>query len=83
MTAIKQTATVGQGGKIELQSMAFHEGATVEVIVLIEPVEQDTTAYLLSNPFNRERLLNSIANAEKHINLTYIDLDAEENRLRE
>ncbi len=83
MTAIRQTVVVGKDGKIELHSTALPEGATVEVIVLHDQTEQDTTEYLLANPVNRERLLQSIANAERGVNLTYVNLDEEENRLRE
>ncbi|KER10373.1 MAG: hypothetical protein HY22_05770 [[Candidatus Thermochlorobacteriaceae] bacterium GBChlB] len=81
MTAIRQTVVVGKDGKIELHSTALPEGATVEVIVLHDQTEQDTTEYLLANPVNRERLLQSIANADNPATHIYVDIHAEKRHL--
>jgi len=47
IAGIRQKALVGEGGKIEVLSPELPSGTLVEVIILIEPVEQDTTEYLL------------------------------------
>jgi antitoxin YefM len=69
---IRQKAVVGQGGRIEILSPELPGGSIVEVIILIEPVEQDTTEYLLSTEANRNHLLQAIENIEKGENLTVI-----------
>ncbi len=74
ITRIKQKATVGKNGKIELPTTELPEGTIVEVIVLVDQVIEDETTYLLKSKANKEHLLKAIENAEKG-NLIYIDLD--------
>lgn len=57
ITGIRQKTVVTEDGRIELLSPELPRGALVEVIVLVEPVEQDTTEYLLSTEANRNYLL--------------------------
>lgn len=64
LTGIKQQAIVGKDGKIEIQTSDIPEGTAVEIIVLVEQVEQDTTEYLLSTEANRLQLLEAIARTE-------------------
>jgi hypothetical protein len=48
---------------------------TIEIAVCeAETVEQDETAYLLSNPANRARLLDAIENVRQQRNLVAVDL---------
>ena len=74
ITKIKQKATVGKNGKIELPTTEFPEGTNVEVIVLVDQVIEDETTYLLKSKSNKEHLLKAIENVEKG-NLIYVDLD--------
>jgi antitoxin YefM len=74
ITGIKQKATVGKNGKIELPTTEFPEGTIVEVIVLVDQVIEDETTYLLKSKANKEHLLKAIENVEKG-NLIYVDLD--------
>jgi hypothetical protein len=47
---------------------------TIEIAVCeAETVEQDETAYLLSNPANRARLLEAIENVRQQRNLVTVD----------
>ncbi len=60
LTGIRQKTVVGEGGKIEFLSPELPSGMLVEVIVLVEPEEQDTTEYLLSTEANRHHLLQAL-----------------------
>jgi antitoxin YefM len=64
LTGIKQHGIVGKDGKIEIQTSDIPEGTTVEIIVLVEQAEQDTTDYLLSAEANPHQLLAAIERAE-------------------
>ena len=44
VAAIRQTVTVGSGGKVEIQSPELREGATAEVIVLLDEAPATTPA---------------------------------------
>jgi len=72
ITGIRQKTVVREGGKIEIVSPELPTGAVVEVIVVVEPVEQDTTEYLLSTEANRKHLLEAMENIEKRENLVVI-----------
>ncbi|MBO1048111.1 MAG: hypothetical protein HEQ10_10295 [Dolichospermum sp. DEX182a] len=56
ITGIKQKATVGKNGKIELPTTELPEGTIVEVIVLLDQVIEDETTYLLKSKANKEHL---------------------------
>ena len=73
ITGIRQKAVVGEGGKIEIVSSELPSGVLVEVIVLVEPVEQDTTEYLLSTEANRNHLLEALQDLEKPSTYVYVD----------
>lgn len=64
IAGIRQKTLVGEGGKIEVLSPELPSGTLVEVIILVEPVEQDTTEYLLSTEANRGHLLQALRDLE-------------------
>ena len=64
IAGIRQKAVVGEGGKIELSSPELSRGMLVEVIVLMEPEEQEATEYLLSTEANRNHLLQALQDLE-------------------
>jgi antitoxin YefM len=49
IAGIRKQTVVGEGGKVEILSSDLPTGTLVDVIILMEPAEPDTTAYLLSN----------------------------------
>lgn len=75
LSSIRQKAVVDQNGKVEIQSAELPIGATVDVIVLIEPDEPDTTDYLLSTESNRRHLLEALKDSEQRASYTYINPD--------
>jgi len=80
VTAIKQMATVGKDGKIELYTPELIEGTKVEVILLVD--HQDETEYLLSNAANAKRLLEAIANIEKGEGLVTFSIEEWDQKYR-
>ncbi len=77
INGIKQKAIVGEGGRIEILSSELPAGALVEVIILLEPAEPDTTDYLLSTEANRNHLrqaLTALEQREAYIYLNPADL---------
>lgn len=73
IVGVRQKVVVGQDGKIELSSPALPQGALVDVIVLLEPEEQDETEYLLSTEANRSHLLQALRELDDSSNYIYID----------
>jgi antitoxin YefM len=72
VSAIRQYAVVDKQGKIEL-SADLPQGTKVEIIILVE--EQDETEYLLSNPANRQYLMQAISNVDNNTNLVTISAE--------
>ncbi len=66
ISAIKKHAVVGESGKIEIHA-DLPLGTLVEVLILVE--EQDETEYLMSNPINRQHLLEALDNVECRENI--------------
>lgn len=75
ISGFRQRTTVGDGGKIEIVAPNLPQGARVEVIVFVEPVEQDTTEYLLSTGTNRQHLLKAMEDLQDRTLYTIVDLD--------
>ena len=82
VNTIRQKATVGKDGKIEISQSQFKEGTSVEVIIVNNSVElEDETTYLLKSEANKKHLLEAIENI-KQGKVISIDLeDYEENNL--
>ncbi len=75
ISGIKLKSLVGKNGKIEIQSTDFPEGTEVEIIILVDSEAQDETDYLLSNPANRDHLLNSLERSHNPDNLVVMTSD--------
>jgi len=75
ITAIREHAVV-KNGMIEVPEMNLPDGTEVEVIVLVER-EMDETEYLMSSEANKERVLESIREANEHPErlITFKDVD--------
>ena len=57
LTGIKQRAIVGEGGRIEIAASELPSGTVVEVIVLVEPEEQDLQDFMSLPLDERRRVL--------------------------
>lgn len=73
ITGIRQKTVVGKGGKIEFTSPELLSGMRVEVIVLVEPDEQDATEYLLSTEANRTHLFQALREIDNTSRYIYAD----------
>ena len=72
---IKQKAIVNKEGKVELSVPEMRSGTLVEIILLVEPSqEEDETAYLLKSEANKKHLIQAIENV-KQGKLIYVDID--------
>ncbi len=75
ITVIREKTIVKEGGKVEISSTDLPIGMEVEVIVLVEEEEQDTTEYLLSTEANRRHLERAMRDAEDPEKRIYIDIE--------
>jgi antitoxin YefM len=75
VTAVRQRAIVGEGGKVEIISSDLPAGALVDVIVVVESDAKDTTEYLLSNAANRRHLLKAIKDMDDRQKYVHVDAD--------
>ena len=73
INSIRQKTIVGKGGKIEFTSPELLSGMRVEVIVLVEPEEQDATDYLLSTEANRTHLFQALQDLDDPSRYIYAD----------
>lgn len=69
---IRQKAIVGEHGKVEITAPDLPTGALVDVIVLMEPGEQDTTDYLLSYEANRNHLMQALRELDDRSSYIYV-----------
>lgn len=69
----RQKTIVGEGGKVEVLSPELPDGTLVDVIILVEPAEQDTTEYLLSTEANRRHLLQALSDLERPSSYIYVN----------
>ena len=79
ITAIKENGTVNENGRIEISALDLPVGTAVEVIVLVEEEEMDTTEYLLSTEANREHLTEALEQLKQPENFIHVDIDDLEN----
>jgi antitoxin YefM len=74
LTGMRQRAVVGENGKIELLWPNVPKGTVVEVIVLVDSEEQDTTDYLLSTEANRQHLQKALKDLQDPKTYTVVTL---------
>ena len=72
LSGLKQQSIVGKDSKIEIQAPELKEGTVIEVIVLVQPAEADTTDYLLSSETNRQHLLEALSQVDQRENRVVI-----------
>ena len=75
ITGIREKTIVKEGGKVEIASTDLPIGMEVEVIILVEEEEQDTTEYLLSTEANRRHLERAMRDAEDPKKRIYVDIE--------
>lgn len=75
ITGIREKTVVKENGTVEIFAPDLPIGTQVEVIVLVEEDEQDTTEYLLSTEANRQHLMESMRDAANSEKLIYVDID--------
>lgn len=75
ITGIREKTVVKGNGTVEIFAPDLPVGTQVEVIVLVEEDEQDTTEYLLSTEANRQHLMESMRELEHPENFIYVDVD--------
>jgi len=73
IVGVRQKTIVGEGGFINIQSPELQDGSLVEVIVLLDSEEQDTTDYLLSIEANRRHLEQALRESQNRSNYIYVD----------
>lgn len=72
IAGIRQKAIVGASGKVEISAPDLPAGTLVDVIVLLEPGEQDTTEYLLSSESNRNHLMRALREMDDRSSYIYV-----------
>ena len=75
LTGIREKTVVKENGMVEISAPDLPVGTEVEVIVLVEEEEMDTTEYLLSTEANRQHLEQSIRDAEDPKKRIYVDIE--------
>jgi len=71
---LRKKVVVFEEGRVEVNSPDLHRGDVVEIIVLVNP-EQDETEYLLSTDVNRMHLRESLQQSENKSRYTYVEPD--------
>lgn len=74
ITAIREHTVIKNGGQIEIPPIGLPDGTEVEVIVLVEGEQIDTTEYLLSTKANREHLERAILDANDPTKRIHVDI---------
>lgn len=72
IAGIRQKAIVGEHGKVEITAPDLPTGTLVDVIVLMEPGEQDTTDYLLASEANRSHLIQALRDLDDRSSYIYV-----------
>lgn len=71
---LRKKLVINEEGRVEINSPDLHRGDTVEIIVLVNP-EQDETEYLLSTEANKAHLRESMQQIEMRDGYKYVDPD--------
>ena len=79
LTGIRERTVVKENGMIEIPTTDLAVGTEVEVIVLVEEEEMDTTEYLLSNEANRQHLEEALEESKHPEKFIRLDVDELEN----
>ncbi|HRI57349.1 MAG: hypothetical protein IAE85_09340 [Anaerolinea sp.] len=72
IAGIRQKTIVGTSGRVEITAPDLPVGTLVDVIVLVEPGEQDTTEYLLSSESNRNHLMQALREMDDRSSYIYV-----------
>ncbi len=72
LKSLRKKMVVDEDGRIAINSPELHRGDKVEVIVLVNP-EEDETEYLLSTEANRLHLREALQQLDNKKNYIYID----------
>jgi len=79
ITGIREKTVVKENGMVEISAPDLPVGTEVEVIVLVEEEEMDTTEYLLSTEANRKHLEDALEALKHPENFVRVDMDELEN----
>ena len=75
LTGIREKTIVKENGMVEISAPDLPIGKEVEVIILVEEEEMDTTEYLLSTEANRKHLERAMRDAEDSKKRIYVDIE--------
>ncbi len=75
LTGIRERTIVKENGMVEISAPDLPVGTEVEVIILVDEEEMDTTEYLLSTEANREHLEQAMRDAEDPTKRIYVDIE--------
>lgn len=75
LTGIREKTVVKENGMVEISAPDLPIGTEVEVIILVEEEEMDTTEYLLSTEANRKYLEQAMLDAKDPEKLIYVDIE--------
>lgn len=75
ITGIREKTIVKENGMVEVFALDLPVGTEVEVIILVEEEEQDTTEYLLSTEANRKHLEEALEQLKHPENFIYINIE--------
>ena len=75
LTGIREKTIVKENGTVEISALDLPVGTEVEVIVLVEENEMDTTEYLLSTEANRQHLEEALEQLKHPENFIRFDMD--------
>ncbi len=79
LTGIREKTIVNENGMVEISAPDLPIGTEVEVIVLVEEEEMDTTEYLLSTEANRKHLEEALEELKHPENFIRVDMNDLEN----
>ncbi len=71
---LRKKVVIEEEGRVEIKSPELHRGDQVEVIVLVNPKE-DETEYLLSTESNRLHIKEAVEQLKDKISYVYVDPD--------